>query len=785
VTSARQLARRGDRWVAWLIRHRRRVLGMAAVSGLALAPLALSLGTNNSPEAFLLAGHPAVERHRELRATFGSDRLVRVGLLGAAPLGAADASWLRAAEVALAEVEGVASVLGPWSASGAPADWPGAESGPLGDALRRLPLVQGAGLVAPDGTAASLLVTLAPAAGDSAAVVRLLGTVQGALPPPPAGREVLLAGLPVLEQALDASSREVLTRFFPLLVAFAAGLLAVAFLPGRRDPRDAGLGWGSHLLAGLGVPLLFVGWCELAMAATLAAFGLELNLVLSILPPLVFVIALATAVHLVTRFRDLELAADTSPAGAVAATCADKGPAVLWATASTMVGFGSLALSPVLPVRHLGLAAAVTLALLAVAALSLLPVLLASLRRPPRGEHGRFERVARRLGTRLARRATRWRRGVLLGTAGLAALAAAGLPRLAVESNALHYLASDHPVRRAHDRLESLGMGTAAVELVFSGPPGTFAGGRTLGQLRWLAELLREEPGVLGVLGVGELVDTALRSSPAGRSGVLFGLDELRAATLRELAARPATRAALAGFVSSDHSTTRLLVFTPTAGLAVLDPLRERLLAVAREELPDTTVEPAGIFLLLLDTQRALLGTLGGSAAVTLLLVAGVFALLLRSLELTLRALVPNVLPVLLVFGAMGWFGWPLDLATVMVAATTLGLVVDDTLHTLVHYRELAPRLGRSGAVLAAVEANAAAYTITGLALAAGFGVCALSSFAPIARFGGLSAAAIALAVAADFVLVPALFSGPGERASGPPAATSPRPSPGDALSAG
>ena len=65
---------------------------------------------------------------------------------------------------------------------------------------------------------------------------------------------------------------------------------------------------------------------------------------------------------------------------------------------------------------------------------------------------------------------------------------------------------------------------------------------------------------------------------------------------------------------------------------------------------------------------------------------------------------------------------------------------------------------GGPSAVLPTLERNAAAYSITGLVLGLGFAVCALSSFVPIFRFGSLSAVAIAIAVGADFVLVPALL---------------------------
>ena len=94
--------------------------------------------------------------------------------------------------------------------------------------------------------------------------------------------------------------------------------------------------------------------------------------------------------------------------------------------------------------------------------------------------------------------------------------------------------------------------------------------------------------------------------------------------------------------------------------------------------------------------QRYLVSTLALSLLLTLPVLACSFYFLLRDAKGTFYALVPNLWPVLLILGAMGWFGVPLDIATVMVASITLGLVVDDTIHTLAHYRDAVGRARRT-----------------------------------------------------------------------------------------
>jgi hypothetical protein len=128
----------------------------------------------------------------------------------------------------------------------------------------------------------------------------------------------------------------------------------------------------------------------------------------------------------------------------------------------------------------------------------------------------------------------------------------------------------------------------------------------------------------------------------------------------------------------------------------------------------------------------------------------------------------------LIVLGIMGWFAIPLDSTTVMVAAVALGLAVDDTLHTLGHLRLRAgephresKRTDRShGAVIeSSLTEVAGGHVMTSMILCLGFLVPMLSELLPVVRFGMLSALAVAAALAADLLLVPALLAGASLRA--------------------
>ncbi|MGD2116706.1 MAG: MMPL family transporter, partial [Acidobacteriota bacterium] len=288
----------------------------------------------------------------------------------------------------------------------------------------------------------------------------------------------------------------------------------------------------------------------------------------------------------------------------------------------------------------------------------------------------------------------------------------------------------------------------------------TFEREDRLNALERLAAELRDLPRVLGAVGGGDVLAEA-RNALTELPATLPGSPSVPVRPLEALLEQPAGRELFRSFVTADGRRARITLFVETTGYRELEPsfeAAERMARQAVSETPGAEAAVTGQFPLILETHRRLLATLGISLSLTTLAVGLLFRWLLPSTRLTLLALAPNLWPVAATVGVMGWAGVPLDTSTVMVASVVLGLAVDDTIHTLGHFRELAPRLGRLEAVAGTLERTAPAYVLTGAILAIGFGVCALSDFAPTARFGGLSALAILLAVLGDLFLLPALL---------------------------
>ena len=137
--------------------------------------------------------------------------------------------------------------------------------------------------------------------------------------------------------------------------------------------------------------------------------------------------------------------------------------------------------------------------------------------------------------------------------------------------------------------------------------------------------------------------------------------------------------------------------------------------------------------------------------------VFGVIFVVFRSWRFGLLAIVPNLFPVLAIFGVMGWLDISLNVATIMLASVALGVVDDDTIHFISRYRR-ETALGKSTdeAIEIATEHEGRASLTTALINSCAFGVLAFSEYKPSAWFGGMLALTMIVAFLAEIFILPA-----------------------------
>ena len=165
---------------------------------------------------------------------------------------------------------------------------------------------------------------------------------------------------------------------------------------------------------------------------------------------------------------------------------------------------------------------------------------------------------------------------------------------------------------------------------------------------------------------------------------------------------------------------------------------------------------------LVYKTQRQLLYSLKESIIWATVLISVVMMFVLRSPLAGAISMIPNVFPIVIIFGGIGWLGIRVDIGIMMTASVALGVAVDDTVHFLTWFRRgVKQGLDRVQSVHLAYERCATAMTQTTIIGGLGLAVFATSTFTPTQQFGYLMISMLAAALVGDLLLLPAILAGP------------------------
>jgi len=734
-----------DRMIRTAVYHRPWIIAFYLVLGLAMLPGVLKVRQNNSPETFFVQDATALQQYADFEFTFGRDRTLRVVLEGDGVWTSQGLTWIADFEQQAPKLRGVIAAAGLYGHHGFRFEqWPPPDPAAFRTEVLNDPLDRHAAWINEDATTVTILVALyrlSPADQQISLleIERILDTV-------PHDVRASMLGLPEVNRAMDQALIDIMVVFFPLLVVLAVVLLSVCL----RHP--------AQVL----VPLLLVSICLVTPLGMMGYLGIEINLVLIILIPLLFVISLATAVHVLMCFRRYQRNGLATRA-AVLETYKIKRWPVIWTGLTTGVGFGSFMLSAVPPIKNLGSLSVFAITFMTIAVLTLYPALLAGIRSGSGSDT--FERWAEQRGEWWAAWSVQYSKRVFIIFALSAMVLLAGTPMLRIESNVLTYFNASHPMRAELSRIQNSGIGVMGAELVLTRPvtgddtssdaQPRFDLPAELNRIVALSDQIRSLDLVLGGISAGDQVHgiSRYRSATEHRSetAVEEALEYMREETGKQQM--------LTYFLSADADQARISMLVPMLGFTSLEPLFDQALNLAKEHFPKAEILLTGQYPLVLAAQKTLLETMLISLSLTLLCIALIFRLVLGSSHLMIRALLPNVWPVVVVLGVMGWSDVPMDSTTVMIAAAILGLAVDDTLHSLGNFRRLVIDQEASQAAVTTLKRTAPAHILTSLILAAGFAAIGLSAFLPVARFGQLSALAILAALLADLLLVPALLA--------------------------
>jgi predicted RND superfamily exporter protein len=781
-------------WGHFVVFHRRVVaLAVLAITA-ALGAWVPRLEADNSTESFLRAGDPARLHYDAFREQFGQDDQIVVVIRPREIFDLGFLNELRALHREIArEVPHVDEITSLWNARNTRGEgdqlivedllarWP--ESPADLEALRarvfETPLYVG-NLIDPDGELTAIIVSpsvYSDFAGEDAS----LGGFEGGDPGGGAAAQPEFLSERESFELIDALQAVIERHQRPdFEVHVAGGMVAnramtrylirdvAVFLTGGVAVIAALLFVLFRRISGVILPLLVVLLSGLATYGTMALAGVPTSISGQMLPVLVLTVGVCAAVHVLTITYQ-RLAAGESRADAIAYALGHSGFSILMTSLTTAGGLVSFAWADLAQVRDLGIAAPIGIALALAYNMTLLPALLAML--PLRRGRSRSDALQRRLGRALARvgvASSRHPGAVQVGTALVVLIAGVGVVHLRFAQNGLEWFPEQDPVRRAAEFMNAELGGASSVEVwIDTGRENALqepALLRRLDDAIRFAKTVEEGDDELFVGKAFSIVDVVKETHKAlneNRPEFYAIPDDRRLVAQELLLFANSGSDDLERLVDSRFRMARVSLRTPSVDGLLYPPFMERIEAGFRERLgDDVKIRMTGIASLLGRAFSVMSATMARSYAIALVIITPLMILVIGDMRRGVLSMIPNLVPIWLTLGLMGWLDIAIDNSTLLVGCVLIGLAVDDTIHFMHRFRR-AYAIGGDvhAAVRQTLATTGAALLFTSLVLSAGFAVMLLAYMRNAVDFGKLAVFAIAVAFLADALISPALMA--------------------------
>lgn len=725
------------------LRRPRATIAWWAVALVIAAVGAFGVRIDTSTDSILDRGDPAYSFHRYSQSLFGGEETLVVAIESPEPWGATALAEVTRLSEALEGIENVRRVdsLDTVPLIRVDADGSLQLDPPLGDGVPPTPdgrarlgaevladRVAPRNFVSEDGRV--FAVNLLLEAGTSTGFLELIEAVRSEVDP----SRSWISGVPVFRTEINTQTREELLAFVPITIGLIGVLLLIVF-------RSA----YAALLA------LMVGTSgTIVMIGVMGATGASITLLTMILPSIVLALGAAYAMHVLAA-----ASGEDDLAGLEAALRSVSLPVAL-SGLTTATGFASIATVRIDAVRDVGSYGAVGVLATLVATLTLVPACIA-LRRLPERRPRFASYLEGRACNALVGLATQ-RRGRVLFVWGLVVLPLLlGFARLDVATDATSWFPPGTRARDDYDSIRRALSGISPVNVVVESTDG-----RPVTEPELVATLDRLAAHLEAREDVGKAVSLAdpLRQTHGGfLEDPTLPLPDSRALIEQYLLLLESVES-IDDLVTEDrHAANVVLRVDDNRSGALLSVAADAEAWWAEHGLTGFEARATGtMFEFARAEDEITFGQIRG-LSIAMLVIGLILLLVFRRPALAGTALVPNAVPVLAVFGFMGLAGIALDAGTVMVGSLALGIAVDDTMHVVTSFH-VARERGAGDTIAQALRPNLPAITYTTVVVALGFGVLALSDFTFIRNLGLLIAVIMAVCLAADVTLLPALLQG-------------------------
>jgi predicted RND superfamily exporter protein len=564
----------------------------------------------------------------------------------------------------------------------------------------------------------------------------------------------------------------------------------------KQDLKIFGIGIAFFLIITLGIifgkvrwvvlPMLCCVFSAIAMMGFLGMFGWKVTVISSNFISLQLIITMAITIHLIVRYKDLamqnpeaeqrQLILDT--VGLMLTPCS-------YAALTTIAGFGSLLLCDILPVRTFGWMMSAGIAVSLILTFLLFPAGLMLL-----GKEAPQALKAKRFSFTSALARFTEARGTLILCVSCLILVmnALGITRLVVENSFINYFKDDTEIYQGLKVIDEKLGGTTPLDVIveLEVPQTKIAkeAAKTKGQedeefdefdefekandeKYWftadrMALVMKIHDYLDSLPETGKVLSLATMLKIATKLNKGQPLDNFQLALVYSKLPEKFKRIILKPYVSPQHNQLRYSIRVKDSQKSLR---RDALLKKIRHDLvnklgiKEDKLHLTGLLVLYNNMLQSLFESQILTLGMVVLVLLGMFRILFRSFKLALIAIVPNLLAISVVLGVMGWLKIPLDMMTITIAAISIGIAVDNTIHYIYRFRyEFQYEHRYIETVHKCHGSIGRALYYTSLTIISGFLILTLSNFIPSIYFGLLTALAMLIALLAALTLLPQLI---------------------------
>ena len=497
----------------------------------------------------------------------------------------------------------------------------------------------------------------------------------------------------------------------------------------------------------------FIGW-----------FGYEITVLSALIPPLIIVIGVPNAVFLINKYQQ-EIKKHGNQAKSLQRVISKIGNATLMTNITTASGFATFVFVKSSLLREFGILASVNIISIFILALLIIPILYSFMPLPKKKHLNHLEKKwIENVVNWMEKMVRKQRITIYFTTVIVIILAIIGIYKIKVSGSLIEDMPKSLEFYQDIKFFESEFGGIMPLEiLIDTKKEKGVLKLSTLRKMEKINEAIENFPELSKPISVTNLVKYSKQAYYKGNPKYYQLPTSQEQSYIFAYTKNSSNETGmLKNFVDKTGRYARITTFMKDIGTEKMSIIQERLKAVIAKEFPSEKYEVSltGKALVFIKGTNYLIKNLVISLSLAIFLIAIFMAWMFRSPQMIFISLIPNILPLLITAGLMGFFNIPIKPSTILVFSIAFGISVDDTIHFLAKYRQelIANKWRIKPSVYSALRETGVSMFYTSIVLFFGFLTFTLSSFGGTIALGGLVSITLLLAMVSNLLLLPSLL---------------------------